>query len=54
MSQEITDNSMSVTMIRVDTATRDELKKLGTKDESYDSIIQRLIQEYYKRDKRAR
>jgi predicted CopG family antitoxin len=34
------------TTIKVSTETRDELTKLGTMDDSYDSVIKKLIKHY--------
>ena len=36
-------DTMGLTMIRIETETRDQLKDLGKKGESYDTIIRRLI-----------
>jgi hypothetical protein len=45
------------TTIRVSGSTRDELKKLGFKDETYDDILRRVIRQarlmaVYEREKR--
>jgi predicted CopG family antitoxin len=37
---------MSTTTISIDTNVRDRLKRCGTKDESYNSIIERLLNLY--------
>jgi hypothetical protein len=43
--ETLTDD-MSLTMIRIDTKTRERLKDLGKKGESYDLIIVRLLDAY--------
>jgi predicted CopG family antitoxin len=37
------------TTIKISTELRDELTKLGTMDDSYDSVIRRLVK-YYKKN----
>ena len=37
---------MGTTTISIDTTVRDRLKRCGTKDESYNSIIERLLNLY--------
>lgn len=39
---------MRITMIRLSKETVEELKKLGTKGETYDQIVRRLIDHYKK------
>jgi len=39
-------NDLSRTTIVVDTSTRDKLKKFGTKGETYEEIILRLMKHY--------
>ncbi len=39
-----TQNKENVTTIQIDKATRDELKKLGMKGETYDEIIKKLME----------
>lgn len=39
-------NSMSTTTIPIDTDVRDRLKRCGAADESYNSIIERLLDLY--------
>jgi hypothetical protein len=39
-----TQNKENVTTIQIGKATRDELKKLGKKGETYDEIIKKLIE----------
>ena len=39
---------VKITTILVTPATRDKLKALGTKGETYDKIIQRLIEHFEK------
>jgi len=42
----IMENDLSRTTIVVDTSTRDKLKKFGTKGETYEEIILRLMKHY--------
>jgi hypothetical protein len=42
----IMENDLSRTTIVVDTSTRDKLKKFGTKGETYEEIIIRLMKHY--------
>jgi predicted transcriptional regulator len=45
--------SKDVTTVRISTELRDKLKKLGTKGETYEDVIQRLLEiaEKNKRDR---
>jgi hypothetical protein len=43
-----------VTTVRISTALRDKLKKLGVKGETYEDVIQRLVEIAHKNDKRER
>jgi hypothetical protein len=40
------DKEDRITTIKVLTSTRDKLAKLGTMDDNYDTVINRLIKEY--------
>jgi len=40
------ENDLSRTTIILDTSTRDKLKKLGSKGETYEEIILRLMKHY--------
>ena len=44
MTDEYIVVTMSLTTIKLDTVTRDQLAALGKKNESYDTILKRLIQ----------
>ena len=37
---------MSKTTIQLETATRDKLKSLGTMEDTYDTLIERLVEAY--------
>lgn len=50
MLTEDTAYEMPQTTIRINTATRDRLVGLGKKNESYDTIINKLIDFYEQRD----
>ena len=39
-----TQNKEDITTIQINKATRDELKKMGIKGETYDTIIMRLLE----------
>lgn len=41
---------MARTTIQIETETRDRLRKLGTKGESYDKIVNNLIDAFLRRD----
>jgi predicted CopG family antitoxin len=43
---------MALTTIKIQTETREKLADLGKKSESYDTIINRLIDFYQKRPKK--
>jgi SOS response regulatory protein OraA/RecX len=45
--------SKDVTTVRISTELRDKLKKLGTKGETYEDVIQRLL-EIAEKNKRER
>jgi predicted transcriptional regulator len=45
--------SKEVTTVRISTELRDKLKKLGTKGETYEDVIQRLL-EIAEKNKRER
>ena len=38
---------MTHTSLRIDTGTRDRLKEIGKKNESYDTLINRLLDHYH-------
>ena len=48
MTTETTVNEMPVTSIKIQMSTRDRLVDLGKKNESYDTIINKLIDFYEK------
>ena len=50
---EQTITGMSLTTIKLDSATRDALAELGKKNESYDTILKRLIS-YWKKSQPER
>ena len=52
MPNEDTGIEMPQTTIRINNTTRDRLVELGKKNESYDTIINRLIDSYEKYDKK--
>jgi hypothetical protein len=43
MTAAQTSSEMSLTTIKLDSSTRDQLAELGKKNESYDTILKRLI-----------
>ncbi len=48
MNIETTSQEMGTTSIKLQTNTRDRLVELGKKNESYDTIINKLIDEHEK------
>lgn len=48
MTTETTVNEMPVTSIKIQMSTRDRLVELGKKNESYDTIINKLVDFYQK------
>jgi hypothetical protein len=45
MTEQTTDTTMPPTSIRVKTETRDRLNSVGLRNESYDDIINRVLDE---------
>lgn len=43
---------MSKTTIQVETKTRDKLKRLGTMEDTYDTLIEKLVEAYEEMHKR--
>lgn len=48
MTTETTSDEMGTTSIKIQMSTRDRLVELGKKNESYDTIINKLIDEHEK------
>jgi hypothetical protein len=44
---------MSKTTIQIEAGTRDRLKGLGTMDDTYDTVLEKLIESYEEARKRA-
>ncbi len=51
MTNETTNNEMPLTSIKIQMTTRDRLVELGKKNESYDTIINKLI-DFYEQSKK--
>ena len=51
MPTDTTSNEMSLTSIKIQTGTRDRLVEMGKKNESYDTIINKLINFYQEHQK---
>lgn len=52
MNTETTENEMPQTSIKIQMSTRDRLVELGKKNESYDTIINKLINFYEEHNER--